>query len=147
LDGGIDTTFTDAVTADSVILEGGNVIYFRKHDSDPGGKPGKQIEVIAHLDKDGDNISDQYVYINDNKLIRHAGDDKFDFVVSDDTFDNDLDNTKYVFAKDGITVSIEGKDEAKVKEMAAEIEKKLGVNDEESVPAGKKVEKEVIKKK
>jgi len=67
-------------------------------------------------------------------------------IVSDDESDNDLDITKYIIAKNGITVSIEGNDEAKVKELAGEIEKRLDINKEESGSAGKEVGKKIIKK-
>jgi len=74
------------------------------------------------------------------------GDQKFDIMVSDDKLDNDIDKTKYVIAKNGITVSIEGNDEVKVKELASEIEKKLDINKEESGSAVKEVEKKIIKR-
>ncbi|MCX6260023.1 MAG: hypothetical protein NTY95_04185 [Bacteroidia bacterium] len=119
----IDTTFTGTGTVDSVILKGGNVIYIGKRDSESEGKAEKQV-----------------------KVIRHNGDEKFDIKVSDDEFDNDLDRTKYVIAKNGITVSIEGNDEVKVKELANEIEKKLDINKKESGPTVKEVEKKIIKK-
>jgi len=142
----IDTTFTGTVTMDSVILKGGKVLYIGKNDSEPDGKPVKQIKVIAHVDKDGGNTEHQYVYINDDKVIRQGGDKKIDVIVSDDESDNDLDITKYIIAKNGITVSIEGNDEAKVKELAGEIEKRLDINKEESGSAGKEVGKKIIKK-
>jgi hypothetical protein len=119
----IDTTFTGTGTVDSVILKGGNVIYIGKHDSESEGKAEKQV-----------------------KVIRHNRDEKFDIMISDDEFDNDLDRTKYVIAKNGITVSIEGNDEVKVKELANEIEKKLDINKDESGPTGKEVEKKIVKK-
>ena len=118
---------------DSVILKGGNVIYIGKNDSDPDlVSPGKQIKVIAHVDKDGKNTEHQYVYINKHKMDSSTGDETFDVKVSDDEFDNDLNETKIVIAKNGITVSIEGSDEVKVKELAREIEQKLGVKNEEA---------------
>jgi hypothetical protein len=143
----IDTTFTGTDKVDSIILKGGNVTYIGKADSESDINPGKQVKVIAHVDKDGSNSGYQYVYINDGKVIQHNGDSEFDILVSEDESDGDLDITRYVIAKNGITVSIEGNDEVRVKELATEIEKKLGVNNEKSEPVVKKVEKEVIKKK
>lgn len=112
----IDTTFTGTGTIDSINLKGGNVIYIGKNDTDLEGKPGKQIDIIAHVDK------------------------------GDYEFDNDLNETKIVIAKNGITVSIEGNDEVKVQELAREIEQKLGVNNERTGSAVKEVEKKIIKK-
>ena len=53
---------------------------------------------------------------------------------SKEDIDNDstVEKTRFVIAKDGMVVTIEGKDEAKVKELAKEIESKLGVNTEGS---------------
>jgi cellulose synthase/poly-beta-1,6-N-acetylglucosamine synthase-like glycosyltransferase len=145
----IDTAFTDANTADSVIVKGDNVIYVTNHDRDNGGKSGKQYKVIARVDKDGDNTESQYIYINDDKEVRDISDDKFDIRVSDDEFDNNTDKTKYVIAKNGITVSIEGNDEVKIKELVKEIEKRLDVEKEDtsSKPVIKETETKIIRKK
>ena len=141
----IDTAFTGIGTLDSVTFKGGKVIYIGRHDSESEGKPGSQIKVIAHVDKDGRNKEYQYVYIDNDKVIRHGGDEKFDVIVSDDEFENDLDKTKYVIAKNGITVSVEGNDEVKVKELADEIEKRLDINKDELGSTVKEVEKKIIK--
>jgi len=58
----------------------------------------------------------------------------------------DKDVTQYVIAKDGITVTIEGNDEQKVKELAEEIEKKLDIDKGESETAVKETEKKIVKK-
>jgi hypothetical protein len=50
-----------------------------------------------------------------------------------------MEKTRFVIAKDGMVVTIEGTDEAKAKELAKEIEQKLGVT-------GKEEKKEVSKK-
>jgi hypothetical protein len=140
----IDTTFNGTGEIDSVILKNGKVIYI--HDINEKGKPEKQYKVITHVDKDGENTEHQYIYINDGKVVRHSGSDKFDVIVSDNEFDNDLDKTRYVIAKDGITVSIEGNDELKIKELVKEIEKRLDINNESDQPATKEVEKKIVKK-
>lgn len=142
----IDTTFTGTGTMDSIIVKGGNVIYIGKNDTDLEGKPGKQINVMAHVDKDGKNTEHQYVYINKDKVDSRTGEETFDVMVSDDEFDNDVNETRIVIAKNGITVSIEGNDEAKVQELARDIEQKLGVNNEKTGSAVKEVEKNIIKK-
>lgn len=145
----IDTTFENNGTVDSVILKGGNVIYITKNDQDNDARPGKRYKVITRVDKDGDDTESKYIYINDDKVIRNSGDDKFDVRVSTDDFDNDTDRTKYVIAKNGITVTIEGNDELKVKELVKEIEKRLDVDKEDtsSKQVIKETETKVIKKK
>ncbi len=145
----IDTVFADAGNADSVIVKGDNVIYITNHDKDNDGKAGKQYKVITRVEKDGDNTESQYIYINDDKVVRDISDDKFDIRVSDDEFDNDTDRTKYVIAKNGITVSVEGDDEVKVKELVKEIEKRLDVENGEtsSKQVIKETETKIIRKK
>jgi len=145
----IDTAFTDAFNADSVILKGDNVIYITNHDRGKDCKSGKHYKVITRVEKEGDNTESQYIYINDDKIERNISDDKFDIRVSDDEFDNDTDKTKYVIAKNGITVSIEGNDEVKIKELVKEIEKRLDVEKEDtsSKPVIKETETKIIRKK
>ncbi len=142
----IDTTFTGTGTMDSIIVKGGKVIYIGKNDTDLEGKPNKQINVLAHVDKDGKNTEHQYVYINRDRMDSRTGDEIFDVMVSDDEFDNDLNETKIVIAKNGVTVSIEGNDEVKVQELAREIEQKLGINNENTGSAVKEAVKKEIKK-
>jgi hypothetical protein len=145
----IDTSFTWTSNTDSIITEGGNVIYIGKYDKEDPDTPGKQFKVIARVDKDGEDSEHQYVFINDGKVIRHAGDNSFHVMISDDEFDNDTEKTRIVIAKNGLTVSVEGTDEARVKELVKEIEKKLDASNEDpdKEPGVKEVEKEIIKKK
>jgi len=143
----IDTTFAEDAEVDSIILKEGNVIYIGKDDSESDKKPGKQIRVIAHVDENGGNNEQHYVYVNSDKVVGHIGDEKIAITVNDDDFDSDLDRTKYVIAKNGITVSIEGDDEEKVKELAQEIEKKLDIDKEESGTTVKETDKKTVRKK
>jgi len=114
-----------------------------------GGEPGKEYKVITRVDKDGENESEQYIYINDDKVIRREGENKFDVYTIPGEFDSSVDKTKYVIAKNGIVVSVEGDDEEKVKEIMKEIESKLGVNKDESKneTVVKEVDKKTVKKK
>ncbi|TFG44053.1 MAG: hypothetical protein E4H43_00900 [Bacteroidia bacterium] len=142
----IDTIYSGDNNIDTIILKGGNMIYIGKDGSKTDNIPGRQVKVIAYVDKDGVNTGHKYIYINDDKVISHSGDEKFDIFVSDDEFDKDLEKTQYIFAKDGITVTMEGNDEEKVKELAIEIEKKLDIDKEVSGTATKEVIKKTIKK-
>jgi hypothetical protein len=122
------------------------VIYIGTNNTSLEGKPRKQIKVLAHVDKDGKNTEHQYVYINKDKVDSRTGNETFDVMVSDDEFDNNLNETRIVIAKNGITVSIEGNDEAKVQELARDIEQKLGTNNDNTGSALKELDKKVIKK-
>jgi hypothetical protein len=145
----IDTTFTNTGRVDSIITKDGSVIYFGNTEKENAGGSGKQYKVIASVDTDGDKTGSRYVYINDNDETGNTGDDVFDIMISDEDFDNNSETTKYVIAKNGITVSVEGSDDAKVKELVKEIEKKLDVPGEQAVQDKpvKEVEKTVVKKK
>jgi hypothetical protein len=64
-----------------------------------------------------------------------------------DNYDTVEDMTRSVIAKDGMVVTVEGKDEAKVNELAKEIQKKMGVKpDESSKKQTVKEEKKSVKK-
>jgi len=126
----IDTAFTGDVLADSIILKEGKVIYIGNNKFDIHDGPGNQIKVIAHVAKDGKNTENQYIYINDGKVISHSEGKNFDVIVSDDEFDNDMEKATYVMSKNGITVTIEGDDENLIKELIKEIERKLDLNDD-----------------
>lgn len=144
----LDTTFTTPELVDTIILKDGKTIRIINYEPDVPEGPHKQVSVIAHVDKDGKNTGRQYVYINKGKAVSHSGDGKFDVFVSDDVIDNETDKTKYVIAKNGIVVSIEGNDEAKIKELVKEIENRLEINKESDSASGSKdVGKSVSKKK
>lgn len=55
-----------------------------------------------------------------------------DVNVSENENESTTEKASYVIAKDGMVVTIEGNDEAKAKELAKEIENKLGVNNAET---------------
>ncbi len=170
----IDTVLNNSPVLDSIRLKNGEVIYIGRdrdehrymHGQDRGrayirispdekgtGKETREITVIS-----SDSIGwtqtpkacgQQYIYINDDKVIRKDGEKKFDVYVSTDQNDSNVNKTKYVIAKNGIVVSVEGDDEVKVKEIINLIENKLDVNKEEQATKAvvKEVEKKQIKKK
>lgn len=142
----IDTTFAGTGKIDSVILKDGHVIYITKDKPDGSDK---QVKVIARIDKDGTNAEHKYVYVNDMDDDDNFDTDKdvFDIRVSQDQLDQNIDKTRFVIAKNGITVSIEGTDEKRVKELADEIEKKLDTKGNDSKQDVKETGKETVKKK
>jgi hypothetical protein len=100
-------------------------VYSASKSSD--GKPGSKIMIASAGDKnigfEGDNI----VIVKDGKIVKKDGEKSFSVYVTHDENDSDTDVSRYVIAKDGIVVTIEGKDEAKIKELMKEIQNKLGV--------------------
>ena len=90
----MDTAFTWTSKTDSIITEGGNVIYIGKPYKDDPDSQRKQFKVIAHVNKDGENSDHQYIFIDDGKVIRSEGDNSFHITVSDDEFDNDTEKNR-----------------------------------------------------
>jgi hypothetical protein len=81
-----------------------------------------------------DNKNTVYYYINKSGDGHNEGGDKFNIDANSDEPDKDITKSSYVIAKDGMVVTIEGGSEEQVKELAAIIESKLGVNkDDKSV--------------
>jgi preprotein translocase subunit YajC len=113
---------------------GDNVVVY-SHSGDRSAGHGKSYKVITHVGKDAEKSDMKYIYINDDKEAGQKSDEKFDIRINEDEFDHDTDNTKHVIAKNGVVVTIEGSDEAKINELVKEIEKSLDINNEK--PAAK----------
>jgi len=127
--------------------EEGIIIY-----SDSGirkGRPATRYEIISSIEKDSDGDKEHYIYISDDKVIRRSGEKTIDVIVTNDDNDGDTEKSRFVIAKDGIVVSVEGNDEAKVKEIIDVIEEKLDIKEEDT--EGKTIVKEkqtrTVKKK
>jgi hypothetical protein len=166
----IDTVFTDNAVPDSIKLTDGKVIFIG-----PGGngrsliaRSGKGHFVIVSSDdedirkeiiisssdslkwsvKPGEEEEGIIIY-SDDRVIRGSGEKTIDVIVTNDDNDGDTEKSRFVIAKDGIVVSVEGNDEAKVKKIVDVIEKKLDINEEDI--EGKTIVKETqtrtVKKK
>jgi hypothetical protein len=87
------------------------------------------------------------IYINEGKEDLKNGEKIFNVQVTTDDSGNEVEKTKYVLAKDGMVISIEGNDEAKVKDLVKDIESKMGVKGETAVkPVVKEETKKTLKK-
>lgn len=146
----IDTVYTGDGAVDTVIMKGGSVIYIGKNGPDKSDRTGRQYEVITHIDTDGGSNEHSYVYINDDdNAVWHSGEDEFLIMEGEDDFDNDTEKSSYVIAKNGITISVEGNDEAKIKELVKVIEREMDIKNEatDQEPGVKAIEKNTVKKK
>jgi hypothetical protein len=94
-----------------------------------------RYKVISRSSGEGNDM-EETVIVKDRRGGEGSS-DIFDKYVSDEP---GVEKTRFVIAKDGMVVTIEGTDEAKAKELAKEIEQKLGVS-------GKEDNKEVSKSK
>ena len=164
----IDTVFYNSPRPDSIKLKDGTVIYLKnqgeeadfKHHAGENddvmlynnsdsheGRNVKKYTVITRKSKDhGDK--GETIYINKGVNPKKEVDNTFDIYVSDTDNDSTIEKTKYVIAKDGMVVTVEGNDETKTKELVKEIETKLGVNSEgtEKKETVKVESKKIIKK-
>ncbi|MDP4222147.1 MAG: hypothetical protein Q8868_02440 [Bacteroidota bacterium] len=165
----IDTTFTGDNKIDSIRLKNGSILYLRKHrpgnekdlsaivdkngdnyivyagSGDENSERGKRYRIITRVEKDGDKTGSRYIYVNSDNDQNDLNNEFFDTGVDNNEFDHDTDKTRHVIAKDGIVVTIEGKDEAKVQEVAKEIEKTLDISGDKS--ANSESGKTTVKKK
>jgi hypothetical protein len=143
----IDTVFNDTAEPDSIKLKDETVIYLKHHidetdirhhdgqkhifvtasaDGKDDGKGGGKYKVITRSSGEhGDK--EEIIYINTGKVCDKETEETFDVYVSNNDNESTVEKTRYVIAKDGMVVTIEGNDEAKVKELAKEIENKPGV--------------------
>jgi hypothetical protein len=136
---GIEIISCDSVNENKV-CEGGNIIIVK------GGNhfvEGKGSKIITLRSDEGDSKGESYIYINEGNESWKDGEKAFNVKVIKDDEGNTVEKTKYVIAKDGMVISIEGNDEAKVKAMIKDIESKMGVTKDDKT---KEVVKEETKK-
>ncbi len=141
----LDTTFTGDKLPGMIKLKEGKIITIGDLEdtatgkgnvyvySSSGNKPGKHIIIASSGDKPHEWTVERSVIESDDVMSHNAA-NSYSITVSDD-MDSDSDAPKYIIAKDGIVVTIQCDDEAKVKELKQLIENKLGVKNEKE--AGK----------
>jgi hypothetical protein len=123
----IDTVFNDKPAPDSLKLKDGSTIFIKHHADyeDSGSHKGKEHIYVTYSSdgKDkGKEIKEVTVIASDSTNFTEPGDN--------DEKDSAVEKTRFVIAKDGMVVTIEGADESRAKELAKIIEEKLGVNSE-----------------
>lgn len=155
----IDTVYKDTQVPDSIKLNNGTVIYMKHHGDGTGSghHRGNEHYTVTYSSNGKDDGKEEVTIISTDSLNSEKGGDKIRYYSSSSSssssnesrdgeryrvirrgskedFDNDstVEKTRFVIAKDGMVVTIEGNDEAKAKELAKEIESKLGVNTERS---------------
>lgn len=173
----IDTVYKDTQAPDSIKLNNGTVIYMRHHGEgiESGHNRGKEHYDVTYSSNGKDGGKEEITIISTDSVHSDKGGDKIRYYSCSSTssgsssnaglggeryrvirrdsredFDNDstVEKSRYIIAKDGMVVTIEGNDEAKAKELAKEIESKLGVSiDQSDKKETVKVEsKKIIKK-
>jgi hypothetical protein len=93
------------------------------------GKGGKVVTWSSSSSASSSNTDGEtYVYVTDSKNTGKDHKKSYNVKVTTDENGKVVEKTKYVIAKDGMVVSIEGNDEAKVKDLVKDVESKLGVS-------------------
>jgi len=155
----IDTVYKDPQVPDSIKLNNGTVLYIKHHgeERDSEHHRGKEHFTVTYSSNGKDDDKEEVTIISTDSVNSGKRKDNIRYVtssssssssnegrggeqnrvirrVSKEYFDNDstVEKIRFVIAKDGLVVTIEGNDEAKAKELAKEIEIKLGVNNEGS---------------
>jgi hypothetical protein len=147
----IDTVYKNKTLPDSIKLKDGTFISLThtgdkikmKHHSDKDhicimsstdsnrdsikGSKCEKYKVIAESSNDDGN-NEKIEHINKGMASGKEIEKSFDISVSDNSKDSKDDNTSYVIARDGIVVTIEGNDDARMKELVNEIRSKLDIN-------------------
>jgi hypothetical protein len=150
----LDTLIKDSEINDSIIVKGGKTVFIRhsgdekviKHSGDAENvyvyvssddkeesKDAKTISVVSsgsgtHIEK-GNNTK----VIVMNKDLKSAGNSNthYSIITTDSDGESNPDSTdeltRSIIAKDGMVVTVEGKDEEKVNELVKEIQNKMGV--------------------
>jgi len=118
------------VSSDSAIVKhkenGGQVIVMSS--AAPGHK-NKTVhyEVVSDGPHSDVKSEEKVIYVTKGSPDKHS-EMTWSTVVSGDEHKSEEYSTRSIVAKDGVVVTVEGNDEAKVKELVKEIQKKMGVN-------------------
>ena len=114
----------------------------------PAGKSGSKVIIASSGDNKIGFEGEKTVIVKDGKIIKKEGGKSFSVYVECNENDSITDITRYVIAKDGLVITVEGKDEAKTQELIKMIESKLDVKGEQegNKEAVKTVTKKAIKK-
>mgnify|MGYP002814005420 CR=1 FL=1 len=141
----LDTLITGNSVNDSIVLKNGNTIYLSKDDKDNEGRVTKKYIVTTSSSDQGDGqkeIKKEITIISsDSDVLNEQGNDNTDqakceslvsagkYPGSSDTSDSNSEKTKYVINRDGVLITVEGSDYARVKEIIKDIEKALDTQD------------------
>jgi hypothetical protein len=102
-----------------------NVMYYSNSGSHEG-RGGRKYKVMTRK-YDGQSEKEEIIYVNKGRNPDKEIENTFDVFVSNNEGDSTIEKSRYVIAKDGIVVTIEGNDDARAKELVKVIESKLGL--------------------
>jgi hypothetical protein len=106
-----------------------NIMYVYSDSKAHKGKSEEKYRVITSASGE-EGKGEKHIYIRKGKEPDKEMEKTFNVYVSNDDKDTTVEMTKYVIAKDGLVVTVEGKDEAKAKDLVNEIRSKMGIKNE-----------------
>jgi hypothetical protein len=138
----LDTLITGNPANDSIVLKNGNTIYLAKDDNDSGeGFTRKYIVTSSSEPDNGKKVIKKEITVistdsdetdepgNNNhpskKCETIVSSGKYSSCSGSATRDSNSEKTKYVINRDGVVITVEGSDYARVKEIIKDIEKTL----------------------
>ena len=139
----IDTLITGTAVNDSIVLKNGKTIYLAKEDNNTGaGGTKKYVVTTSSSDEGGGKkeIKKEITIISSDsdapsepghgnkhkakcESLVSAG--EYSYNSDTDTRNSNSEKTKYVINRDGVVITVEGSDYARVKEIIKDIEKTL----------------------
>ncbi len=122
----IDTLITGDMRPDSLKLKDGTVIYLR-HDGDGSYRMHPSENKRFFITYSSDSSSDSHEGRSREKYTVIARNSREHGERWHTDRDSTVNKTKYVIAKDGMVVTVEGNDEARAKDLVKVIENELGV--------------------
>jgi hypothetical protein len=141
----LDTLISGNATGDSIVLKNGRTIYLaegeggsapgqhitRKYivtsdgpDGDHSGKEVRKEITVVSSDSDTQDNKGQMTWTQAGCGSSEAG-KTYSFTVTSDNKAANSENTKYVINRDGVVITVEASDYARVRELVKEIEKTL----------------------
>lgn len=104
-----------------------NKVYFYTNTIHRGRDDRGNVRYRVIRDHNEKADKDEVIYINKDDSTEMKEGKNFNVYVTENDNDSETVKSRFVIAKDGMVVTIEGNDEAKTKELADEIREKLGV--------------------
>jgi len=141
----LDTLITGSAISDSIVLKNGRTIYLAEGEGNSA--PGQHVEkkyIITSSGSDGNGSGKEVrkeitVVSSDSEITGDNGQmtwtqagsgsggagKTYAYTVTSDDKPANSESTKYVINRDGVVITVEGSDYARVKELIREIEKTL----------------------
>ena len=150
----VDTIITDNSDIETISTPDGKIIWIGSEGQDHMEKGSKHVTVT--VSSDGDSLTSEgnnnvtvwtekgessdvnkVIVIKEAKCTGTHPEKNYDVMVTTDD-DSTVEKARYVVAKDGMVVTVEGEDEAKARELMKVIEEHMGVKEKEKKSETKK---------